>query len=63
MKYIIIVIYLYFFSQEIVKSLKEVATNSYGRKLLLYLLAPRDPLHFHPDVIKIMREGDDNEFR
>eukprot|EP00106_Octopus_bimaculoides_P010492 XP_014777934.1 PREDICTED: pumilio domain-containing protein KIAA0020 homolog isoform X1 [Octopus bimaculoides] len=47
---------------EIIKSLKEVATNSYGRKLLLYLLAPRDPLHFHPDVIKIMREGDDNEF-
>ncbi|GAB1598326.1 pumilio homolog 3-like [Argonauta hians] len=48
--------------EEILKSLKEIASNSFGRKLLLYLLAPRDPLHFHPDVIKIMQEGDDNEF-
>lgn len=48
--------------EEILKSLKEVAMDSYGRKVLLYLLSPRDPMHFHPDIVKVMQEGDTNEF-
>lgn len=48
--------------EELLKTLKEVAMDTYGRKVLLYLLSPRDPMHFHPDVVKVMQEGDTNEF-
>ena len=26
--------------------------------MLLYLLSPRDPLHFHPDIVRVLAEGD-----
>ena len=42
------------------KSVGEVATNMYGRKVLLYLLRPHDPVHFHPDIVKLLAMGDDN---
>lgn len=44
--------------EEMLKSLHEVVENQYGRKVLLYLLSPRDPLHFHPDVVRVLAEGD-----
>jgi hypothetical protein len=49
--------------QELLKSTSELAVNQYGRKVLLYLLAPRDPLHFHPDIIAILHQGDGNLHR
>ncbi|BFZ17092.1 hypothetical protein BsWGS_20131 [Bradybaena similaris] len=45
---------------EMLKSLNEVVQDQYGRKVLLYLLCPRDSHHFHPDVVKILHEGDSN---
>ncbi|XP_041360109.1 pumilio homolog 3-like [Gigantopelta aegis] len=45
---------------EMLKSLDEVAQNQYGRKVLIYLLSPRDPLHFHPDIVHVLQEGDKN---
>ncbi|XP_064625200.1 pumilio homolog 3-like [Lineus longissimus] len=46
--------------EELCKSVQDVALNQHGRKVLLYLLAPRDPLHFHPDVIRILQQGDES---
>ena len=45
------------------KSMNEVAANQHGRKVLLYLLHPRDTHHFHPDIIRILQEGDMNPNR
>ena len=45
------------------KSLDEVADDKFGRKVLLYLLKPRDPLHFHPSVVQILSQGDGNLHR
>ncbi|KAJ8306342.1 hypothetical protein KUTeg_016887 [Tegillarca granosa] len=47
-------------AKEIVKHLPELAQDQYGRKVLLYLLSPRDPLHFHPDIVRVLQEGDKN---
>ncbi|XP_052255942.1 pumilio homolog 3-like [Dreissena polymorpha] len=43
---------------EMLKSVSEVADNQYGRKVLLYVLNPRDPHHFHPDMVRVLQEGD-----
>ncbi|XP_035829292.1 pumilio homolog 3 [Aplysia californica] len=45
---------------ELVKSLGDVAQNQHGRKVLVYLLNPRDRVHCHPDVVKVLQQGDDN---
>ncbi|XP_013078823.2 pumilio homolog 3-like isoform X2 [Biomphalaria glabrata] len=45
---------------EMVKSLDQVVHDQHGRKVLLYLLFPRDPHHFHPDIVNILKEGDGN---
>jgi len=45
---------------ELVKSLNDLAKDSFGRKVLFYLLSPRDPLHFHPDVVAVLKQGDGN---
>lgn len=49
--------------QEILKSVDEIAEDQFGRKVIYYLLAPRDPHHFHPDIINIVAEGDGNPSR
>ena len=49
--------------KEMLKSLDDVAKDQYGRKVLLYLLAPRDTKHFHPDIVKKLVPGDGNENR
>ncbi|XP_017295970.1 pumilio homolog 3 isoform X2 [Kryptolebias marmoratus] len=45
---------------EILSSLKEVLGNKYGKKVLLYLLSPRDPAHLLPEIIKVLEQGDGN---
>ncbi|XP_060546497.1 pumilio homolog 3 [Pantherophis guttatus] len=41
-------------------NLAAVINNKYGRKVLLYLLSPRDPTYFSPAIIKILQQGDEN---
>ena len=47
-------------SQEIQHSLQELALDTYGRKVLMYLLCPRSPAHFHPTIVKLLEKGDGN---
>lgn len=49
--------------QEILSSLDEVINNKYGKKVLLYLLSPRDPAHLLPEIIKVLEKGDGNVHR
>lgn len=49
--------------QEILSSLDEVITNKYGKKVLLYLLSPRDPAHLLPEIIRMLQQGDGNAHR
>uniref|UniRef100_A0AAX7UMT5 PUM-HD domain-containing protein n=1 Tax=Astatotilapia calliptera TaxID=8154 RepID=A0AAX7UMT5_ASTCA len=45
---------------EILESLDEVVGNKYGKKVLVYLLSPRDPAHLVPEIIKVLEKGDGN---
>ncbi|XP_036451215.1 pumilio homolog 3 [Colossoma macropomum] len=45
---------------ELVSSLSEVISNKHGKKVLLYLLSPRDPAHLLPEIIQVLEKGDDN---
>uniref|UniRef100_A0A3Q3C151 Pumilio RNA-binding family member 3 n=1 Tax=Haplochromis burtoni TaxID=8153 RepID=A0A3Q3C151_HAPBU len=45
---------------EILESLDEVIGNKYGKKVLVYLLSPRDPAHLVPEIIKVLEKGDGN---
>ncbi|XP_038257736.1 pumilio homolog 3 isoform X1 [Dermochelys coriacea] len=47
---------------EISGSLPNIVNNKYGRKVLLYLLSPRDPAHFLPEIVKILQQGDGNAY-
>lgn len=49
--------------QEILSPLDEVITNKYGKKVLLYLLSPRDPAHLLPEIIRMLERGDGNAHR
>ena len=49
--------------QEILPCLNEIAENHYGRKVLLYLVAPRLPSYFAPKVIEQLKQGDENKYR
>ncbi|KAM6984680.1 pumilio homolog 3 [Aplochiton taeniatus] len=46
---------------EILASLDEVLSSKYGKKVLLYLLSPRDPAHFLPEINKLLDRGDGNK--
>ena len=54
---------LSFVPQEMLKDLEDVIEDQYGKKVLLYLLSKRDPLHFNADIIKLLQMGDDNPYR
>lgn len=41
----------------------EVAQSVHGKKVLIYLINPRDPHFCHPDVINILKNGDNNVTR
>uniref|UniRef100_A0A8B9JI55 PUM-HD domain-containing protein n=1 Tax=Astyanax mexicanus TaxID=7994 RepID=A0A8B9JI55_ASTMX len=45
---------------ELVSSLAEVISNKHGKKVLLYLLSPRDPAHLLPEIIQVLEKGDGN---
>ena len=45
------------------KSLSDLVFDKYGRKVLLYLLNPRDPIHFCPDIVQVLQQGDTNPHR
>uniref|UniRef100_A0AAX7SF21 PUM-HD domain-containing protein n=1 Tax=Astatotilapia calliptera TaxID=8154 RepID=A0AAX7SF21_ASTCA len=46
--------------ENILESLDEVVGNKYGKKVLVYLLSPRDPAHLVPEIIKVLEKGDGN---
>ncbi|XP_075266697.1 pumilio homolog 3 [Opisthocomus hoazin] len=47
---------------EINASLPNIINNKYGKKVLLYLLSPRDPAHFVPEMITLLQQGDGNAY-
>lgn len=46
--------------KELHENLLEISQNVHGKKVLVYLLNPRDSHFFHPDVINILKRGDNN---
>lgn len=49
--------------QEIISSLPNIVNDKYGRKVLLYLLSPRDPAHTVREIIEVLQKGDGNAHR
>uniref|UniRef100_A0A672V290 Pumilio RNA binding family member 3 n=1 Tax=Strigops habroptila TaxID=2489341 RepID=A0A672V290_STRHB len=47
---------------EINAALPNIINNKYGKKVLLYLLSPRDPAHFVPEIITLLQQGDGNAY-
>ncbi|XP_055284285.1 pumilio homolog 3 isoform X3 [Moschus berezovskii] len=45
---------------EIINSLPNIVNDKYGRKVLLYLLSPRDPAHTVREIIEVLQKGDGN---
>ncbi|XP_036186863.1 pumilio homolog 3 isoform X4 [Myotis myotis] len=45
---------------EIISSLSNILSDKYGRKVLLYLLSPRDPAHTVREIIEVLQKGDGN---
>lgn len=45
---------------EIISSLTNIINDKYGRKVLLYLLSPRDPAHIVREIIEVLQKGDGN---
>lgn len=45
---------------ELIQSIDELVQDVHGRKVLHYLLSPRDPLHFHPEIVTVLQQGDGN---
>lgn len=46
---------------ELLSSLSEVLGNKYGKKVMAYLLTPRDPAHLVPEIIQLLQRGDGNQ--
>ena len=40
-----------------------MVNDKYGRKVLLYLMSPRDPAHTVPEIIELLQKGDSNAHR
>ncbi|XP_069481839.1 pumilio homolog 3 isoform X2 [Ambystoma mexicanum] len=45
---------------EMIGCLSNIINNKYGKKVLLYLLNPRNPAHFLPEIVKVLQQGDGN---
>lgn len=45
---------------EMLTCLSEIMSNKHGKKVLLYLLSPRDPAHLLPELIQLLQKGDGN---
>uniref|UniRef100_A0A3Q2FKK8 Pumilio RNA-binding family member 3 n=1 Tax=Cyprinodon variegatus TaxID=28743 RepID=A0A3Q2FKK8_CYPVA len=48
------------FCRYILAALPEVLGNKHGKKVLLYLLSPRDPAHMLPEIARELEQGDGN---
>ncbi|GAB1302299.1 Pumilio homolog 3 [Apodemus speciosus] len=48
---------------EIIGALPSMVNDKYGRKVLLYLMSPRDPAHTVPEIIELLQKGDSNAHR
>ena len=42
------------------EEISEILAHQHGRKIYLYLATPRDGKFFHPDILKILKLGDNN---
>ncbi|KAI8509258.1 hypothetical protein Bbelb_131060 [Branchiostoma belcheri] len=47
--------------QELLQSVADLVQDQHGRKVLLYLLCGRHHGHIHPDILKLLQQGDGNE--
>jgi len=47
---------------EIVSNMEDIIADQYGRKVCLYILKPRSPSYFLPAIVKILEQGDNNEY-
>jgi len=45
---------------EVLSNMEDLMLDQYGRKVLLYLLKPRSPSYFLPDIVKVLQQGDGN---
>ena len=45
---------------ELLASMADLCSDPFGRRVLLYLLAPRSPTHFSPQFISVLSAGDGN---
>ncbi|KAK4011914.1 pumilio homolog 3 [Daphnia magna] len=45
---------------EIATNWREIVVHEHGRKVVMYLLAGRDPKYTHPQIIDILKQGDGN---
>ena len=45
---------------EIATNWRDIAVHEHGRKVVMYLLAGRDPKYTHPQIIDILKQGDGN---
>ncbi|CAD6237409.1 GSCOCG00002298001-RA-CDS [Cotesia congregata] len=48
------------FVPEFLSHLQEIVASEHGKKVVLYLVARRDTHYFHPALISILSEGDNN---
>lgn len=47
---------------ELMAELNELVENENGRKILKYLVSPRNKIFFHPHVLSVLEEGDNNAY-
>lgn len=45
---------------ELLSDIHSLISSEYGRKVILYLVARRDPRHFRPELIALLQKGDGN---
>ncbi|XP_006881429.1 PREDICTED: pumilio domain-containing protein KIAA0020 homolog [Elephantulus edwardii] len=45
---------------ELISALPSIVSDKYGRKVLLYLLSPRDPAHTVREIVEVLQKGDGN---
>ncbi|XP_068091847.1 pumilio homolog 3 [Hyperolius riggenbachi] len=43
-----------------IRFVPNIISDKYGRKVLLYLLSGRNSAHFLPEIIEVLKQGDDN---
>jgi len=43
---------------EVLNEAADLAQNEWGRKVILYLVAHRDPAYFHPQQVEVLAKGD-----